>query len=350
MKELFLPSRGEYTLWDNPRTTNESKPFIINPGERCIIADIRGCGIIRKLWMTMNYHGKYLHPQARERNSKVWIEIFWDEASQPAVSAPFGDFFGHIMGKDILFENALFSDPSGRTMQCFIPMPFRKAARIEIINHFDLPITMYHEVRCTMNVDLPEDACYLHAHYNQLITDEPGVLYSVLPPVQGRGRYLGTHLGFRIKPENGLEWQHGCFDFSIDSDTPNMKTATLDDYCGSSWDYDHVYHHRDGGLLFSEYFQAGGGEHAIYCYHRRDPLYFEKSCAVTYRSKNAAPATRFVEWYGTDERRLKGILCDQTLDDVRKFIGNGGGHFDDYVSFYTNDNLYSMAYYYLDKP
>ena len=209
---------------------------------------------------------------------------------------------------------------------------------------------MFHEVRCTMDEDLPEDAGYLHAYYNQMITDEPGRVYTVLPVVEGRGRYMSTHLGFRVKAENGLEWQHGRFDFSIDSDKPNMLTATLDDYCGSSWDYDRVYHHQDSGLLFSEYFQEGGGEHAIYCYHRRDPLYFRKSCSVTYRSCQGAPVTEFVEWYSADESRLKAISCDQSLDDIRRFISKGGGKPSDFVEFYTNDNLYSVAYYYLDRP
>ena len=127
-------------------------------------------------------------------------------------------------------------------------------------------------------------------------------------------------------------------------------TCTLDDYCGSSWDYDRVYHHQDSGLLFSEYFQEGGGEHAIYCYHRRDPLYFQKSCSVTFRSCQGAPVTEFVKWYSTDESRLKAIACDQSLDDIRSFIAEGGGKASDFVEFYTNDDLYSVAYYYLDHP
>ena len=50
---------------------------------------------------------------------------------------------------------------------------------------------MFHEVRCTMDEDLPEDAGYLHAYYNQMITDEPGRVYTVLPVVEGRGRVYG---------------------------------------------------------------------------------------------------------------------------------------------------------------
>lgn len=98
-----------------------------------------------------------------------------------------GDFFGHIMGRDQPFENYFFSDPSGRSLQTYMPMSFRKEARIDVINRFDLPISMFHEVRCTMDEDLPEDAGYLHAYYNQMITDEPGRVYTVLSVVEGRG-------------------------------------------------------------------------------------------------------------------------------------------------------------------
>lgn len=351
MQEFFLPGRGARSIWNNTNTTGQSKPFCLQPGERGTIIDIEGCGVIRKLWMTMDYLGKYLHPQNRERNRLVWIEFYWDNAEEPAISAPVGDFFGHVMGRDTEFENYFFSDPSGRTFQTHLPMPFRKRARIDLINKWTAPITMYHELRVTMDEPLPDDACYLHAHYSETISDEPGTVHTVLPKVYGKGRYIGTHLGIRIKPEIGLEWQHGGFSFTIDSDTPNMITASLDDYCGSSWDYDHVYHHQDGGLLFSEYFPAGqGSEHAVYCYHRRDPLYFYDCCAVTYLARSAGPATQFVEWFGTDESRLKAIRYEKTLEEVRKFIGNGGGHFEDYISFYPNHDMYSMAYYYLDRP
>ncbi len=63
-EEYRLPGQSEWTLWDNPRTTNDGRPFIIRPGERVTIVDIQGCGVIRKLWMSMNYVGKALSPGA----------------------------------------------------------------------------------------------------------------------------------------------------------------------------------------------------------------------------------------------------------------------------------------------
>jgi hypothetical protein len=53
------------------------------------------------------------------------IEMFWDDASTLAVSAPFGDFFCGILGRISAFENELFSSPEGKSFNCCIPMPFR---------------------------------------------------------------------------------------------------------------------------------------------------------------------------------------------------------------------------------
>ena len=40
-EEYRLPGQGEWTLWDNPRTTNDGTPFGIRPCERVTIVDIQ---------------------------------------------------------------------------------------------------------------------------------------------------------------------------------------------------------------------------------------------------------------------------------------------------------------------
>lgn len=57
-----------------------------------------------------------------------------------------------------------------------------------------------------------------------------------------------------------------------------------------------------------------------------------------------------IGWYSTDEDRLQAIACDQSLDDIRRFIAEDSEKTSDYVELYTNDVLYSVAYYYLDRP
>jgi hypothetical protein len=50
------------------------------------------------------------------------IEMFWDGAIKPAVSAPLGDFFGLGLGQMVAFQSAFFSSPEGKSFNCYIPM------------------------------------------------------------------------------------------------------------------------------------------------------------------------------------------------------------------------------------
>ena len=50
------------------------------------------------------------------------IDMCWEGETRPAVSAPFGDFFGIALGRKSAFESALFADPEGRSFNCFVPM------------------------------------------------------------------------------------------------------------------------------------------------------------------------------------------------------------------------------------
>ena len=98
----------------------------IKAGEGKNLLDIKGCGIITRIWMTVQTDCQ------RALLRALRIEMYWDGTSTPAVSAPLGDFFGIALGIRVPFESELFSDPRGRSFNCYIPMPFRKAARIVI--------------------------------------------------------------------------------------------------------------------------------------------------------------------------------------------------------------------------
>jgi hypothetical protein len=247
--------------------------------------DAGGQSTGQMLWLTLNWPVKNPFPESMLRNQSIVIECFWEDSEVPAVSAPIGDFFGHILGYDRPFENALFGDPSGRSFQTFIPMPFRKRARIELFNGFHEPINVFHDIRARQGLELlPEDG-YFHAYWQRATPGDTGKDREVLPLVKGEGRYLGTHIGLMSDSGNPLEWHCQTIKFFLDGDvdTPTLMTATLDDYCGSSWDYDLCYAHHDSGLLFSRRFESGHGHHGLYCYHRRAPVLFDADCRVTMR-------------------------------------------------------------------
>ena len=99
----------------------------IRAGESLVLADIQGSGIIRRIWITVENRTPVMLRSLR-------LEMFWDDATRPAVSAPLGDFFGAALGQTVVFENALFSSPEGRSFNTIVPMPFRRAARLVVTN------------------------------------------------------------------------------------------------------------------------------------------------------------------------------------------------------------------------
>ena len=129
----------------------------VKPGESKVLLDVRGAGIIRRMWMTMMDKSPKMLRGFR-------LEIYWDDARTPAVAAPAGAFFGQCAGKMTRFESELFSSPEGRSFNCYVPMPFRKAARVVIRNETDsLQRCLFYDIDYTLCGKLPKDALYFHA-------------------------------------------------------------------------------------------------------------------------------------------------------------------------------------------
>ena len=64
----------------------------IASGETVTLADLRGPGTLRHLWMTFP-------PAPPEVMRAVWMEVFYDGAEEPSLSVPCLDFFGLPHGR-----------------------------------------------------------------------------------------------------------------------------------------------------------------------------------------------------------------------------------------------------------
>ena len=350
---------GLQTIWSNiknptgrPGRCGKDACFPrLAPGDRMVLAELDGPGVIDMFWLTLDWPVKDPFPESMLRNQSIIVECFWDDAEIPAVSAPIGDFFGHLLGYDRPFENAFFDDPSGRSFRTFIPMPFRKRARIELLNGFREPVNVFHDVRMRRNVELlPEDG-YFHAYWQRCPPEagNVGKDHEILPWVNGGGCYLGTHLGLMSDPGNPLAWHCQTIRFFLDGDlvSPTLMTATLDDYCGSSWDYDLCYAHQDGGLLFSHRFASGHGHHGLYCYHRRDPVYFDAACRVTMRFGCDVHLGYLVTLVQQDPVLLSRLSLPAPFPELEQRARTSP---EDVIHCDRMDDLSSVALYYLNTP
>jgi Protein of unknown function (DUF2961) len=64
--------------------------------------------------------------------NNIRIRIWWDDEKEPAVDCPIEDFFGYGLGKPSM-HSVLVGTEDGHTY-CYIPMPFDKSTRIELVN------------------------------------------------------------------------------------------------------------------------------------------------------------------------------------------------------------------------
>lgn len=173
MESLFMPKDFKARRVSSYDVTggNVDAWLKIQPGEVRVLADIEGPGIISHIWMTMaSIDVNYLR--------KILLRVFWDDETEPSILCPIGDFFGLGHARPYTYECAAFSTAceegkegvlgKGAAMNCWLPMPFRKRARIEIVNEqTEVFQGIYFYIDYQLHKSLPEDVLYLHAQWRR---------------------------------------------------------------------------------------------------------------------------------------------------------------------------------------
>jgi hypothetical protein len=373
--ELYqAPAPGTQTRWVSPENPNGAKGsggksnrgakgrafIVIPPGETAVLADIKGAGVIRRMWLSGTI------PRNAEQRRLVRLEIYWDEAKKPAVACPVGDFFGTALGLAVPFESALFSNPEGRSFNFTIPMPYRKGAKLLLVNESKAHALVWYDINYTEIKKQPDDALYFHAAWRRELKTELGKDFEILPRVVGKGRYLGASIGVIGDPAYRGTW-FGEGEVKIyldgDKDWPTLVGTGTEDYVGSGWGQGE-FHGRYSGSLLSD---SQNDLYAFYRYHLDDPVFFQEDCRVTIQQIGntsiervremlakgvAAKPVWVLDTHGEDVVNLTGrepsiyLLLDRT--DLPAFSDpkhpSGG------VNFYRRDDVSATVYFYLDRP
>ena len=360
--ELYRKAEGTVTRWSSFENINGVKgrggmenkgakghPYDrIKAGETQTLLDIKGCGIVTRIWITIRNRSPQMLRSLR-------IEMYWDGSKRPAVSAPLGDFFGVGLGRRVPFENELFSDPEGRSFNCCIPMPFRKAARIIITNESETDIkSIYYDVNYLLTAAHDRDVLYFHTHWRR---ENPTKLYhdfEILPRVKGRGRYLGTNIGVIADPIYGNTWWgEGEVKVYLDGDEkyPTLVGTGTEDYIGTGWGQG-VYAHRYQGCLIAD---KENRQWAFYRYHIPDAVFFDKDCRVTIHQIGGDDKKKVRELIKQGVA-LKPISISKDGNFTKLLENTDEPNLDDpsvpdgWCNFYRRDDVSATAYFYLDRP
>ena len=327
------------------KTAKGSAFEVINPGETKTLLNVNGEGIIQRIWLTIDQN------QVKLRSLR--FQFYWDGRDKPAVDVPMGDFFGYNVGKPVAFQSALFSSGEGRSFNCYIPMPFRKGAKVLLINDGKEAVKLFYDVDFSFQKIAP-DALYFHAYWTRQMTSRLGDDFLIMPKTAGKGRYLGMTVGVITDSTYSKSWWgEGEVKMFLDGDTqyPTIVGTGTEDYIGSAWGLGTFTNTYQGCTVASDSLR----QYNFYRWHIPDPIYFNKEIKVVLQQIGG--------WMKNDVKgllkkgvNLKPISVDGPGGFVRLLeIPNPPEITDEkfpegWVNFYRIDDYSAVSYFYLDKP
>lgn len=325
----------------------------VAPGERKLLCDMEGPGVVRRIWMTLNEFGmcncgKDAFPVERVLR-EVWLEMYWDGEDTPAVRVPLGDFFCLGAGKMAAFESELLASPEGRSLLCLIPMPFRRRAQIFLVNETEHTIPrLYYDVDLTRE-PVGDDALYFHAIYRFLPQNKLCEDVEILPRTEGCGRFLGTAVTVRPNADyEGRWWGESEIKMYLDGDRslPSLVGTGAEDYIGTAWEQN-VFATRFSGCLCCEKEIT-----SFYRFHVPDPICFSQDCRVVMQTIGGASKADLLRFLSEGKAVCPaGTDIDGHVHPLYRREFSWEEVPDNCsVNFFRCDCYATVAYFYLDRP
>jgi hypothetical protein len=279
--------------------------------------------------------------------------MYWDDQTKPAVDVPLGDFFCAGLGIPVAFQSELFTNPEGRSFNCYIPMPFKKAARITITNESTTDLaSLFFDIDFMRLNKAPVNMLYFHACWNRAIHAPLGKDFELLPAIQGRGRFLGVNVGVHVDSVYGQTWWgEGEVKIYLDGDNsnPTINGTGAEDYIGTGWGEGKFAHMFQGCTIAD----GDKGQYTFYRFHIPDPVYFYHGIKVTIQEMGGGTfeQVKTLQEKGvllkpvsvsTEKKFIRLFETPKSLKDVDFPPG--------WVNFYRVDDYSATAYFYLENP
>lgn len=238
------------------------------PGETVTLADIEGPGTLRHMWLTIGDR------KPATMRSFV-IRAYWEGQEHPSIECPLGDFLGFAHGKVEAYQSAAHSVGRNAGMNIWLPMPFRKRARITLTNETDMQVWIYYQIDYTIGDKHPADVGRLHTIFRRENPTTPLQDFELLPQRKAKGRYLGSIVGIRALDDHW--WGEGEIKVYMDGDTefPTICGTGSEDWVGLSYGLQQTPFRYHGASL------SQGRFHSMYRWHLPDPIAWRDEARIT---------------------------------------------------------------------
>ncbi len=244
------------------------------------VADLEGPGVIRQIHITR-------HVPEELASRGVVLEIWFDDADQPAVLSPLADFFGDGCNGQATDFTSKFIECSPWNYNCYFPMPFKNRARVILRNDTEKDIMNYTYVEYESLPEWTDQTGYFHATYArkcfQLTKDSDETFLEL----RGTGHVVGRQ--FSIITDEPLFRAYGFVmegNNEIDIDGAPRVIDYLGTECsfGFCWGYRNTFAGLRCGMPLVENAKAGPdappdtlNRLSVYRFHDQMPIRFSKS-------------------------------------------------------------------------
>jgi hypothetical protein len=250
----------------------------LDAGTEIVVADLKGPGVIRHTHTTRH------HPEELFTRGIV-LEIWFDDAKEPAVECPLGDFFGDgCNGKSSDFSSLLV-ECAPWSYNCYFPMPFRTRARVILRNDTDRNAMDYSYVEWEALPEWDETLGYFHATYARKcfqLTRKSEVTFF---ETRGAGHLVGRQFSVVTDEPLFKAFQYvmeGNNEVDIDGVLRRMDYLGTEDSFTFSWGFQRTFAGLRAGMPFVEtQGEPPVNRLSIYRFHDHMPIRFNTSLRWT---------------------------------------------------------------------
>lgn len=255
----------------------------VGAGQTATIAEIEGSGCIRHIWITMG---------EKHYRSAV-LRMYWDGAEHPSIEVPIGDFFCNSWdSRQNITAIPINVNPTGG-MNCYLPMPFRKGAKITVENQAGVELPhLFYQIDYTLESVHPE-ALYLHANWRRTNPVPYKENHLLLDGVEGQGQFIGTFVSWEQRSEGW--WGEGEIKIWLDDDNefPTICGTGTEDYFGGAWCFG-----DDFSAPYLGYQKVSGDDIGsrltMYRFHALDPIFFQSRIRIELQAIGWQSDTRYL--------------------------------------------------------
>jgi len=247
------------------------------------LARIEGPARITHLWLTTH----------RSNWRSLVLRAYWDDAQEPAVEVPVGDFFANGWGRFAQVSSSMVAANPHGGFNSYWPLPFRTGARLSVENLSDSVATIYYQITYETGQDLSA-AGYFHAQFRRSNPLPDRATHPLLVDVEGHGHYVGTYLAWGVNSPGW--WGEGEVKFYLDGDRrqadgafPTIAGTGTEDYFGGAWNFDvpgqGYTQYSTPYLGMPQVIRPDGLYHSqqrfgLYRWHVLDPIHFREDLTV----------------------------------------------------------------------